>query len=57
MKRIPFLATPGMAQYHFSAPSVNPEEDSLAIIRVRAKMDSIRQYRPIVAVVLGGANA
>ena len=52
-----FLAIPGMAQYHFSAPSVNPEEDSLAIIRVRAKMDSIRQYRPTVAVVLGGGGA
>ena len=46
-----------MAQYHFSEPSVSPEEDSLAIIRVRARMDSIRQYRPTVAVVLGGGGA
>ena len=45
------------AQYHFSLPSVNPEEDSLAIVRVRAKMDSIRQHRPTVAVVLGGGGA
>ena len=47
----------GMAQYRFIAPSVNPEEDSLAIVRVRATMDSIRQYRPTVAVVLGGGGA
>ena len=47
----------GMAQTRFLAPSVNPEEDSLAIVRVRAKMDSIRQYRPTVAVVLGGGGA
>ena len=51
------FAIPCMAQYHFSAPSVTPEEDSLAIIRVRARMDSIRQYRPTVAVVLGGGGA
>ena len=55
---IAFLfAIPCMAQYHFELPSVNPEEDSLAIVRVRAKMDSIRQYRPTVAVVLGGGGA
>ena len=47
----------GMAQYRIIAPSVNPEEDSLAVMRVRAKMDSIRQYRPTVAVVLGGGGA
>ena len=47
----------GTAQTHFIAPSVNPVEDSLAIIRVRAKMDSIRQHRPTVAVVLGGGGA
>lgn len=51
------MAIPSMAQYHFNLPSVNPEEDSLAIIRVRAKMDSIRQHRPTVAVVLGGGGA
>ena len=51
------FAIPCLAQYHFNAPSVNPEEDSLAIVRVRAKMDSIRQHRPTVAVVLGGGGA
>ena len=45
------------AQNRIIAPSVNPAEDSLAVARVRAKMDSIRQYRPTVAVVLGGGGA
>ena len=48
---------PGIAQNRFLAPSVNPVEDSLAVVRVRARMDSIRQYRPTVAVVLGGGGA
>ena len=47
----------GTAQNRIIAPSVNPTEDSLAVARVRAKMDSIRQYRPTVAVVLGGGGA
>jgi NTE family protein len=51
------MAVPCMAQNHFVLPSVDPEQDSLAIIRVRAKMDSIRQHRPTVAVVLGGGGA
>ena len=38
-------------------PSVDPVADSLAVLRVRAKMDSIRQHRPTVAVVLGGGGA
>ena len=37
--------------------SVNPEADFRAVMRVRAKMDSIRQYRPTVALVLGGGGA
>ncbi|MBQ3767284.1 MAG: patatin-like phospholipase family protein [Bacteroidales bacterium] len=51
------LSIPCMAQYQFNAPSVTPEEDSLAIVRIRARMDSIRQHRPTVAVVLGGGGA
>ena len=47
----------GTAQNRIIAPSVNPTEDSLAVARVRAKMDSIRQFRPTVAVVLGGGGA
>ena len=52
-------AVVGTAQTRFSAPSVDPEGDSLAIVRVRAKMDSIRRtcHRPTVAVVLGGGGA
>ena len=51
------LPTVLAAQNRIIAPSVNPSEDSLAVARVRAKMDSIRQYRPTVAVVLGGGGA
>ena len=40
-----------------SARSVDPVGDSLAIARVRAKMDVIRQYRPTVALVLSGGCA
>jgi NTE family protein len=52
-----FATVLGTAQNRILAPSVNPVEDSLAVVRVRAKMDSIRQYRPTVAVVLGGGGA
>lgn len=51
------LSIQGFAQDKFIAPSVDPEADSLAIARLRARMDSIRQYRPTVAVVLGGGGA
>ena len=51
------LPTVLAAQNRIIAPSVNPTEDSLAVARVRARMDSIRQHRPTVAVVLGGGGA
>ena len=51
------LPTVLAAQNRIIAPSVDPTKDSLAVARVRAKMDSIRQYRPTVAVVLGGGGA
>ena len=38
-------------------PSVDPVADSLAIAKVRVRMDSIRQHRPTVAVILGGGGA
>lgn len=38
-------------------PSAHPEADAEAFARVRARMDSIRQYRPTVALVLGGGGA
>lgn len=34
--------------------SADPKADSLAFARVRARMDSIRQYRPTVGLVLAG---
>ena len=37
--------------------SANPEADSLAFARVRERMDSIRQYRPTVGLVLAGGGA
>ena len=51
------LAVPCIAQNGFLAPSVDPKADSLAVVRIREKMDSIRQYRPTVAVVLAGGGA
>ena len=45
------------AQEGLVMPSVDPAEDARAITRMRARMDSIRQYRPTVAVVLGGGGA
>ncbi|MBQ5435027.1 MAG: hypothetical protein IIT50_03180, partial [Bacteroidales bacterium] len=38
-------------------PSANPEADSAAFAKVRARMDSIRQYRPTVGLVLAGGGA
>ena len=38
-------------------PSAQPEVDSVAFAKVRARMDSIRQYRPTVALVLAGGGA
>ena len=38
-------------------PSADPEADSLAFAKVRARMDSIRQYRPTVGLVLAGGGA
>ncbi|MBR3387268.1 MAG: patatin-like phospholipase family protein [Bacteroidales bacterium] len=37
--------------------SNNPEADSVAFAKVRARMDSIRQYRPTVGLVLAGGGA
>ena len=38
-------------------PSAHPEADSAAFAKVRARMDSIRQYRPTVGLVLAGGGA
>ena len=38
-------------------PSSDPQADSVAFAKVRARMDSIRQYRPTVGLVLAGGGA
>ena len=38
-------------------PSANPHADSVAFAKVRDRMDSIRQYRPTVGLVLAGGGA
>ena len=45
------------AQNGLVVPSVDPVADSLAFLKVRARMDSIKQHRPTVAVVLAGGGA
>ena len=54
-----FVAVPVLAQNRngLVMPSVDPQADSAAIARVRARMDSIRRHRPTVAVILGGGGA
>ena len=37
--------------------SAHPQADSIAFAKVRARMDSIRQYRPTVGLVLAGGGA
>ena len=51
------LTAPAQNANHLVMPSVDSVSDSLAIARVRARMDSIRRHRPTVAVVLGGGGA
>jgi len=50
-------STAAFGQYKPFMASTDPVGDSIAFARVRARMDSIRQYRPTVAVVLGGGGA
>ena len=40
-----------------SARSVDPEADSVAVARMRARMAKIREHRPTVALVLSGGGA
>ena len=48
---LPFAANAQILQ------SSTPEADSIAFARVRERMDSIRQYRPTVGLVLAGGGA
>ena len=50
------LALP-MGGYAQILSSADPEADSVAFAKVRARMDSIRQYRPTVGLVLAGGGA
>ena len=50
---IVLLSMAGMKSY---ARSVNPKEDSIAVVQMRQRMDEIRKYRPTVALVLGGGG-
>ena len=40
-----------------SARSVNPKEDSVAVVQMRQRMAEIRKNRPTVALVLSGGGA
>ena len=65
MKRLLILCLIGLACLPLRAQqanglyshSIDPVADSIAIARVRARMDSIRQHRPTVALVLAGGGA
>ncbi len=48
------LSFASYAQNGFTFPSVDPQADSAGVAAIRARLDSIRQHRPIVAVVLAG---
>ena len=39
------------------AKGLDPKADSIAVAKMRARMDEIRQYRPTVALVLSGGGA
>ncbi|MBR4775578.1 MAG: patatin-like phospholipase family protein [Bacteroidales bacterium] len=52
-----WISIPVHGQNNLSSISVDPEADSIAIMKMRHNMDSIRQYRPTVAVVLAGGGA
>ena len=59
-RRIPaLLLTLSLSLSSFAQilPSANPAVDSLAFAKVRARMDSIRKYRPTVGLVLAGGGA
>lgn len=45
------------AAFQINARTLDPKGDSIAVARMRAKMDKIRQTRPTVALVLSGGGA
>ena len=42
---------------NYYCESIDPEADSIAVAQMTARLDSIRQYRPTVALVLAGGGA
>ena len=51
------LSSTIQAQHNLASHSIDPDADADAIARMRHKMDSIRKYRPTVALVLAGGGA
>lgn len=45
------------ASLQADARSIDPKGDSIAVAKMRARMDQIRKYRPTVALVLSGGGA
>jgi len=52
-----YISQAPLAKYNFSAESVDPVGDSIAIEKLRHKMAAIRKTRPTVALVLSGGGA
>ena len=60
LRKLILITVPFFFAYSVQAqilPSSTPEVDSIAFAKVRARMDSIRQYRPTVGLVLSGGGA
>ena len=62
MKRLAILilsiiALTFSAKAQIILPSEHPEADSIALSKIKARLDSIRRYRPTVALVLSGGGA
>ena len=51
------LGSAGAQDFKPILESAHPEADAAAFAKVRARMDSIRQYRPTVGLVLAGGGA
>ena len=61
MKQLRLLISTLAAALFVSAPlparSLDPQGDSVAVVRMRQRMDKIREHRPTVALVLSGGGA
>lgn len=50
-------ASAQLRSYGYLSKSVSPEADSLEVVKMRKRLDSIRVHRPTVALVLSGGGA